>query len=173
MVIKIFAVVLLLLVMEITYLSTQEPITLQIRQPKIDFSDVTFEKLDAYLITTERIKARLTADRALTYKTRNELYDINATLHFDDHDDSLVAQKAIYRPRTLHLINDIVYDSNHSLLLKSDDLVYNTHTDIAISHTPFRLEQKRAVAEGSYMEYHAKTRHLKANDVVFTIEEEE
>lgn len=162
----------LLLVMEITFLSRQEPITFQIKQPKIEFSDVTFEKLDATLITPERIKARLKADKALVYKDRNELYDINATLHFDDHDDWLQAQKAVYRPDEVRLIGDILYDSNHTLLFKSDDLVYNTRTDIAVSPTPFVLQKDGSTAEGKTMRYDAKTRHVTAEYVQFMIEEE-
>jgi hypothetical protein len=172
-VVKIFAVILLLLVMEITFLSTQEPITFQIKEPKIAFSDVTFEKLDAALITTEGVKGQLRAERALSYKDRNELYKIDTEIDFKDHTDYLKADKAIQRPDILHFMNNIVYDSNHTLLLKSDDLVYNIDTDIAISHTPFILQKDGSEAEGTYLEYHAKERYVKANDVIFTIEEKE
>ena len=173
MVVKIFAIILLLLVMEITFLSTQEPVTFEIKHPKIAFSDVTFEKLDAALITTEGIKGQLRADRALSYKDRNELYKIDTQIHFKDHTDYLKADKAVQRPDMLHFINNIFYDSNHTLLLKSDDLVYNIKTDIAISRTPFVLVKDGSEAKGTYLEYHSKERYVKANDVTFTIEEKE
>ncbi len=170
---KIFAIILLLLVMEITFLSTQEPITFQVKPPRVDFSDITFEKLDAYMITPEGLKAQLQASKAESFKTRDELYDINATLYFRDHSDYLQARKALWQPETLHLTDDVRYDSNHTLLFKSDDLVYNVQSDIAVSGTPFRLEQNRSIVTGTYLEYHAKARYVKADRVTFTTEEEE
>ncbi len=173
MVVKIFAVILLLLVMEITFLSTQEPITLQVTQPQIAFSDVTFEKLDAVMITTEGVKGELRAERALSYKNRNELYRIDTKIYFSDHTDYLRADKAVQRPDMIHFINNVRYDSSHSLLLKSDDLVYNMQKDIAVSHTPFLLQRESSEAKGRYLEYHAKERYVKAEDVTFIIEEKE
>ena len=158
--------------MEITFLSTHEPITLQIKQPKIDFSDITFETLDAYLLTPEGIKGHLEASKALAYKERNELYDIKSIIRFEDHEDKVKADKAVYRTDILHLINNIVYDSNGTFLLKSDDLVYNINKDIVISKTPFQLEHNNSSATGKYLIYNAKERFVKAKHIVFTIEEE-
>ncbi|HHD83652.1 MAG TPA: LPS export ABC transporter periplasmic protein LptC [Campylobacteraceae bacterium] len=172
MVLKIFAVVILLLVMEITFLSTQEPITLEIKQSNILFSDVTFEALHAYLITTEGLRADLRARRAETFKTRHELEEINATLFFSDHKDYIRADRGLYAPKTLHLLQDIVYDSNHSLLFKSDDLVYNMQNGIAHSDLPFTLLKDGAQAEGTSLRYDTRRRHVTAENIVFTIEEE-
>jgi LPS export ABC transporter protein LptC len=171
--VKIFAIILLLLIMEITFLSTQEPITLEIKQPKIDFSDITFEQLNAYLITTEGLKGKLEASKALAYKERNELYDIYSILYFEDHNDTLKADKAVYRQNILHLINNVLYRSNATFLLKSDDLVYNTDTERVVSHTPFFLEYNSSTAEGSYLVYDAKSGEIKAKNIVFTIEEDQ
>ncbi len=173
MVVKIFAIVVLLLVMEITFLSTQEPITLELKHEKIAFSDITFEKLHAWLITTEGLRGVLKAAKAQSFQTRNELAEVNATLFFTDHRDYIRADKALYTPEKLHLLDHIVYDSNHSLLFKSDDLVYNMQNGIATSNTPFTLEQDGARARGKSLVYDTKRRYAKAEDIIFTIEEEE
>ncbi len=173
MVVKIFAIVVLLLVMEITFLSTHEPITLELKQPKIEFSDVTFEKLHAYLITTQGLRGDLRARKAQTFKTRDELEEVNATLFFSDHRDYIRAGKALYLPETLHLQEHIVYDSNHSLLFKSDDLVYNMQNGIAVSQTPFTLDKDGEHAQGRSLRYDTKRRHVTAENILVTIEEEE
>ena len=173
MAVKIFAIILLLLIMEITFLSTKEPVTLEISHPKLDFSDITFENLDAYLFTVEGLRGELEASRALIYKDHDELYDIYAILYFSDHNDTLSARKADYRGEILHLSDDIVYRSNDTFLLKSNDLVYNIDTEVAVSQTPFLLEQNSSKATGDHLIYDAIKREVKAKDVVFTIEEED
>ncbi len=172
MAVKIFAIILLLVIMEITFLSTKEPVTLEIRQPKLDFSDITFENLNAYLLTKEGLQGELRASRALAYKERNELYNIHTVLYFSDHNDTLQADKAIYRQNILHLLDNIVYKSNETFLLKSDDLVYNIDTERVISNTPFLLEQNRSRATGSYLVYDTRKREVSARDITFTIEED-
>lgn len=173
MAIKIFAIILLLILMEITFLSTKEPITLDIKNIKIDFSDISFEKLNAYLLTPEGIKGDLKASKALIYTTRNELYNIDAILYFEDHNDTLKADKAVYRKEILHLINNIYYRSNSTFLLKSDDLVYNIDTERVVSNTPFLLEYNSSQAQGNYLVYDAPLRHVKAKKVIFTFEEDD
>jgi len=171
--IKVFAVILLLLVMEITFLSTKKPITLEIKQPKLNFSDITFENLDAFVFTPEGLKGELEASKALVYQEHDELYDVRSVLWFDDHNDTLQADKALYRQNILHLMNNISYRSNNTFLLKSDDLVYNIDTEIAVSKTPFSLEGNRSKATGNYLVYDTVKREVKATNVVFTIEDEE
>ena len=159
--------------MEITFLSTKEPVTLEIKQPKLNFSDITFENLDTFLFTPEGLKGKLQASTALIYKEHNELYGVRTILWFNDHNDTLRADKALYRQNILHLINNISYRSNNTFLLKSDDLVYNIDTEIAVSKTPFSLEGNRSKVTGSYLVYDTVKREVKANNVVFTIEEED
>ena len=159
--------------MEITFLSTQEPITLELKRQEIAFSDITFEKLHAYMITTQGMQGDLKAAKAQTFKRRNELDEINATLYFKDHRDYLSAGKAWYLPEIVHLKERVRYDSNQSILFKSEDLVYNMQNGIAVSETPFTLDKDGAHAEGRGLVYESRARHVKARDVRFTIEEEE
>ncbi len=173
MAVKVFAIILLLLIMEITFLSTKEPVTLEIKQPKLNFSDVTFENLNAFLFTPEGLKGELEASKAQIYKEHDELYNVHSIFWFDDHNDTLRADKARYRQKILHLMNNISYRSNNTFLLKSDDLVYNIDTEIAVSKTPFSLEGNHSKATGSYLVYDTVKREVKANNVVFTIEEED
>ena len=173
MAVKVFAIILLLLIMEITFLSTQKPVTLEIKHPKLDFSDITFENLDAFLFTPEGLEGKLEASKALIYKEYDELYNIRSVLWFNDYNDTLRADKAFYRKNILHLKNHIFYRSNNTFLLKSDDLVYNIDTEVAISNSPFSLEGKHSKATGSYLVYDTVKREVKANNVVFTIEDEE
>ena len=173
MVVKIFAIAILLLVLEITFLSTQEPITLELKKSKIAFSDVTFEHVQAYLITTEGMRGLLKAAEAQSFGTTNELSQIDATLFFKDHHDYITADRARYTPDRLHLFDHIVYDSNHSLLFKSDDLVYNIQNGIVTSHKPFTLDKDGAHAEGDSLLYDTKKRFAKAEKIRFTINEKE
>ena len=159
--------------MEITFLSTKEPVTLEIKHPKLNFSDITFENLDAFLFTPEGLKGELKSSKTLIYKDHDELYDIYAILYFSDHNDTLKAKKAHYKGNILHLTDDITYRSNNTFLLKSDDLVYNIDTEVAVSQTPFLLEQNGSKATGNHLVYDAIKREVKAEDVVFTIEEED
>ena len=159
--------------MEITFLSTQKPVTLEIKHPKLDFSDITFENLDAFLFTPEGLKGELEASRALIYKEHDELYNIRSVLWFDDYNDTLKADKALYKKNILHLLNNISYRSNNTFLLKSDDLVYNIDTEIAVSNTPFSLEGNRSKVTGNSLVYDTVKREVRASGVIFTIEDED
>ena len=173
MAVKIFAIILLLVVMEITFLSTKEPITLEISHPKINFSDVTFENLKAHLITPEGMKGEMTASAALIYKTHDQLYHPNAILYFKERNDTIRADEAIYRSGILHLRHNVRYRSDAIFLLKSDDLVYNIAKERAVSHSPFWMEYNRSTASGKTLLYDAKKGYVKAHEVVFTHEEED
>ncbi len=171
MAIKIFAIGLLLFILEIAYLSTHEPITLEIKKQNMDFSDITFENINAYVLTTEGIKTTLEASKALSYKDKNMLYNIKSHLIFDKRADTIIADEALHQNNTLYLKNNVVYESNNSTLLKSDDLVYNINKGIAISNAPFIMKQTNIDAKGSYFVYNTKEQYIKAKNIVINIEE--
>ncbi len=171
MAVKIFAIGLLLFILEIAYLSTHKPITLEIKKQNIDFSDITFEDINAYVLTENGVKTTLEASKALSYKDKNMLYDIKSHLIFDKRADTIQADEAIHQSDTLYLKNNVIYESNDSTLLKSDDLVYNIDKGIATSNAPFIMKRKNFDAKGSYFVYNAKERYIKAENIIVNIEE--
>ncbi len=171
MAIKIFAIGLLLFILEIAYLSTHKPITLEIKKQNIDFSDITFENINAFVLTKEGIKSTLKASYALNYKDKIMLYDIDSHLIFDKRADTIKADEAMHQNDTFYLKKNVVYESNDSTLLKTDDLVYNTTKGTAISDAPFIMKQENLDAKGSYFVYNTKERYIKAKNIVVNIEE--
>ena len=172
MAVKIFAIILFLFVLEIAFLTTHKPITLEIKNTPIDFSNVSFENIDTYIITKEGIKATLLAKQALAYDTRNELYNTQSTLYNLTHTDHIEADKAIQKGETLHMFGHIRYESNNSMLLKSDELVYNTKTQIVRSLSPFTMQHQKLDSKGESFVFDTIQNILHATYVTLTIEEE-
>ncbi len=172
MAVKIFSIILLLFVLEIAFLTTHEPITLDIKNTPLDFSNITFEKVQAYVITKDGMQATLKAQKALAYNNRNELYKVNAKVYNPTHIDTIKADRAIQKEVLLHLYSNISYESNNSMLLKSDELLYNTKTKIAKSLSPFSLVHKKLYAKGSRFVFDTKQNILHAKYIKLTLKEE-
>ncbi len=170
--VKIFSIILLLFVLEIAFLTTHEPITLDIKSSPLDFSNITFEQIQAYILTKEGTQATLKAQKALAYNDRNELYKVDANLYNSSHIDTIKADKAIQKDEIVHLYSDISYESNNTMLLKSDELLYNTKTKIAKSLAPFSLNHKNMNAKGSSFVFDTLQNILHAKYVTLTLEEE-
>lgn len=172
MAVKIFAIILLLFVLEIAFLTTHKPITLEIKNTPIDFSNVTFENINTYIVTKEGIKATIWAKKALAYDTRNELYNTQSTLYNPTHIDYIKADKVIQNGEDLHLFGHIRYESNTSMLLKSDELLYNTKTKIVKSLSPFTMQHQELDSKGENFVFDTKQNILHATYVTLTLEEE-
>ncbi len=170
---KIFTIILILFIAEITFLSTKEPKSLQRAKKDINFSTITFTSLQGVHIDSHGISDHIAASKALKFKTHDELYDLNASFQQQGITHQLHAKKARFQNDNLTLQEDVKYENNQSMQIKSRELEYNTKTKIVKSTSPFTLTSKQGIMIGERFEYDMAKKSLKGEKMHYTFEDKE
>ena len=170
---KIFTIILILFVAEITFLSTKEPKKLSSFKKDINYSTIEFTKIKGITITKKGITEKITASKVLKFKTHDELYNISASFQENNISHTLQAKKATYKNGYLTLSEDVHYENNQSLQIKSQELEYNTKTKIATSPGAFTMYSDKGVAHGDTFVYDIKTNRLKGQKLRYSFEVDE
>ena len=173
MALKIFTIIMVLFVAELTFLATKEPKKLQTKKSEIITSDIEFKNLSGGSIDEFGIKNQLSAKKAIKFKTHDELYDINASFSNEETTHNIKAKKAIYEDDKVTFENDVFYENNQSMQIKTQNLEYNTKTKVASSSEAFKLTTDDATVIGEGFVYDMKNRHLKATKPHYTQEVDE
>jgi LPS export ABC transporter protein LptC len=150
---KIFSIILILFIAEITFLSTKKPKELKVSREDINYSTIEFRGLQGCSIDKTGISERITASRALKFKTHDELYDLNTTFTEENMTHTLTAKQAHYQNDIFRLTKEVNYENNQSMRIKSEELEYNTKTKIAQSPLPFTLTSKQGDMKGDTFVY--------------------
>ena len=158
---KIFTILLILFIAEITFLSIKEPKILKTSKKDINYSTIEFTRLQGCSIDEHGISQRIIASRALKFKTNDELYDLNTTFQKNNITHQLSATKARYENDHLHLKGDVIYENNQSLAIKSEELEYNVKTKIVKGSSAFKLTSNKGIMIGDSFEYDMNNEVLK------------
>ncbi len=150
---KIFSIILILFIAEITFLSTKKPKELKVSKKDINYSTIEFRGLQGCSIDKTGISQRITASRARKFKTHDELYDLNTTFIENNISHRLTAKRAHFKDDIFRLTKEVYYENNQSMQIKSEELEYNTKTKIAESKTPFTLTSKQGEMHGDTFVY--------------------
>jgi len=167
---KIFTIILILFIAEITFLSTKEPKLLKISKEDINYSTIKFTKLQGATITENGISERIVASKALKFKTYDELYDLNTTFHKKGVSHAICAAHARYEDAILFLKGNVLYENNQSLHIKSEELEYNVKTKIVKSPSAFKLTSDRGIMIGNSFEYDMEHDALKGGSMHYNFE---
>jgi len=167
---KIFTIILILFIAEITFLSTKEPKILNISKEDINYSTIEFSGLQGCSINEEGVSERLVASKVLKFKTHDELYDLNTTFHEDGVIHTLSAAKAHYQNTLLTLKGDVAYENNQSLHIKSEELEYNVKTKIVTSPSAFRLTSNKGIMIGDSFVYDMNNSSIKGEKMHYNFE---
>ncbi len=170
---KIFAIILILFIAEITFLSTKEPKILKAATEDVIYSTIEFTGLQGCTLDAQGISQQITASKALKFKTHDELYDLNSTFHQNGIVHTLVAARANYKNDLLHLQGDVLYENNQTLRIKSEELEYNTKTKIAQSSSPFKLSSDKGDMQGDSFVYDMKNQAIKGEKIHYNFEVDE
>ena len=167
---KIFTIILILFIAEITFLSTKEPKNFKVSKEDINYSTIEFKGLQGCSISDEGISERIVATKALKFKTHDELYDLNTTFHKEGVAHTIRAKHARYQNTLLFLDGNVTYENNQSLQIKSEELEYNTKTKIVTSPSAFKLTSDKGTMMGDSFEYDMNNAHLKGEKMHYNIE---
>ena len=167
---KIFSIILILFIAEITFLSTKEPKILKVSKKDINYSTIKFTTLQGCTIQKEGISQRIRASKALKFKTYDELYDLNTSFLEQGIRHTLIAKKARYQDDILYLTGDVLYENNQSLHIKSKELEYNVKTKIAKSPVAFTLSSNQGIMIGDSFVYDMKNGALKGEKMHYSFE---
>jgi LPS export ABC transporter protein LptC len=170
---KIFSIFLILFIAEITFLSTKKPKELKISKKDINYSTIEFRGLQGCSIDKTGISERITASRALKFKTHDELYDLNTTFIEENITHKLTAKRAYYQNNIFRLTKEVNYENNQSMQIKSEELEYNTKTKIAESKTPFILTSKQGEMHGKTFIYDMKQGKIEGEQIQYNFEVKE
>jgi len=167
---KIFTIILILFIAEITFLSTKEPKTLKVSKEDINYSTIEFTALQGSSISKDGISERIVASKVMKFKTHDELYDLNTTFHKEGVQHRVSAARARYQDALLFLKGDVLYENNQSLHIKSEELEYNVKTKIVKSPSPFILTSNKGIMRGDSFEYDMNNAALKGGKMHYNFE---
>jgi len=171
MALKIFAIAIILFIAEIVFLTTKDFKESTTDRKDIDFTDITFEKIQSYHITREGCKAKLEASEVLKYKDYAKIYDIKTEFTHKNKQSHIKADKALLSGDRIHLLGDVNYEDNESLEIKSEDLLYNTKTKIVTIDVPFRLTSQSGNVAGNNLIYDQINGTIKAKNIKYESEQ--
>jgi len=173
MALKIFTIIMVLFVAELTFLATKEPKKLKTNKKEIVTSDIEFRNLSGASVDEYGLKNSIKAKKAIKFKTHDELFDIDAAFADEGLTHSIKAKKAIYENNHLTFENDVFYENNQSLTIKTQNLEYNTKTEVASSSKAFILTSKESTMRGEGFVYDMKNKNLKGTKLHYTQEVDE
>jgi LPS export ABC transporter protein LptC len=173
MALKIFTIILALFVAELTFLATKKPKELNHKKKQIITSDIEFTNLSGANIDKFGVKNHINAKKAIKFATYNEMYDIDASFSEKNLTHNIKAKKAIYKDEYLTFENNVIYENNQSLYIKTQNLEYNTKTEVASSSKAFILTSKESTMRGEGFVYDMKNKNLKGTKLHYTQEVDE
>jgi len=170
---KIFAILLILFIAEITFLSTKEPKIIKVSKDDIEYSTIEFTALQGSSIDKNGISDSIIASKARKFKTHDELYDLNTTFLEQGVSHTLSAKKARYQNDLLFLNGNVTYENNQSMKIKSKELEYNVKTKIATSPTPFTLTSTKGIMIGKSFVYDMTNGTIEGDKMQYSFEVKE
>ncbi len=173
MALKLFTILLALFVAEITFLAFKEPKTISTKKDTLNHSTIKFTNIQSYSIDKNGIQNSIKASKALKFTQHDEIYDINISYKNDNREDQISAKKAIYTNGIFYLTQNVFYENNLSISLKSEELEYDSKNRVARSNLPFKFYNKQGNMIGEGFRYDIQNQIFKSNKVKFEIEYKE
>lgn len=170
---KIFAIILILFIAEITFLSTKEPKVLKVSKKDINYATIEFTALQGCTINQDGITQRIAAAKAQKFKTYETLRDVNASFQQNGILHTLKAKKGHFEGDILSLTQNVLYENNQSLHIKTQKLEYNIKTKVAKSPDTFALTSNQGIMIGDSFVYDMKNGTLEGQKMHYNFEADE
>ena len=156
--------------MELTFLSNKELKPLTSSKEDINYSTIKFTQIHGVSIDKEGIKDKITASKALKFKTHDELFDVTTTFQRNNKTHTIKADKAHFKEPLLKLSNHVRYEDNLSMKIKSEELEYNVHTKVVKSNSPFTLTSQKGIMKGDTFTYNMADGKLQGTKMHYNFE---
>ncbi len=168
MALKIFAIAIILFLAEIVFLTTKDFKDHESLRDDIDFTDIAFENIDGYLITKNGIEVKLKASKVLKYSDKSKIFDIKADFLHQNIKNQITAEEATLKEDIMELNKNVHYENNNSVQIDTQNLVYNTKTEIITAKFPFTLTSNKGDVKGDSFIYNQKNGIMKAQKIKYT-----
>jgi hypothetical protein len=137
--------------------------------PLITFTDATM-----YTMNYDEVLRIVEAKTAIRYKSRDEMYDatiVNRVKNKNNGDakDIISAQKMVKKDELYTLLDDVKYNRDNFLSLRTNELYYDIKKEIAYNSIPFQAVYKGDILNGKKLYLENKTKFLTAEKSHFEI----
>lgn len=135
---------------------------------------VTFTDATMYTMTYDEVSRIVQAKTALRYKSRDEMYDATIINRVKDKKngevkDIISAEKMLKQGDLYSLYNNVKYDRDVFLSLRTNELYYDIKKEIAYNNVPFKGMYKGDILNGDKFYLDNTTKFLKASQSHFEI----
>ena len=157
---KIFTVLLVLFIAELTFLATKEPKDLT--QEKRDFAtaDISFSTLKGISLTQQGVVNRLEASKVNRFKDHINLYNIKVFHKDENLTHNIQAKSAIYKKESVQFKDLVKYKNSDDLHIFTQLLEYNIAKKEIVVDSPFTMIKDGSKLEGIKLIYDTKYKRL-------------
>ncbi|MCK5111621.1 MAG: LPS export ABC transporter periplasmic protein LptC [Arcobacteraceae bacterium] len=177
MAIRLFIFSLLILtsiLLTITIIMKQQTIT----KDTIEKPTITFINSTMYEINTKNVSKIIQSQKALHYKTKDELHNATVILRSNNKDqnnstDTIIGKYMLQKQDQLTFKKDVIFNRNNELVLNTQYLTYNIKTQIGKNHHKFKLDYLNNTLTGNILYFDGINDIIMANNAKFKIQIEE
>ncbi|PSM51827.1 lipooligosaccharide transport system, periplasmic component LptC [Campylobacter blaseri] len=153
MVIRIFYVAIAIFSIAMVILSVQAPYLSEFFKNELEIASIEMEGIIDYEVNNEIILSSFEAQKGIRYSTRDEFFNFIGKNIDKDTNNTLTANKAIYKGDIITFIDNAIYLNSDNLQYKSDEIVYNSKEKTIKSDKPFVAMQDDKKVIGSSVIY--------------------
>ena len=136
------------------------------KQEFIDIPLLDIDKFTMYEFDTEGLQTVMIGKRTLRYADRYTVEDIDFTDHSREFIANMKANEGLYKGDIVDLKGDVSYSREDGIAFKSQTLLYNMQTSIAITNDKFVSYKGVSTMNGTSLEYDSKLNKLNSKNVL-------
>lgn len=142
-----------------------------------DSALLIFDNATMYTLNPQSINRIVNAKKALRYKNRDEIFDGVLVLRSKDSKnrkitDTLTSDLIIKKGDNFEFINNVVIRRDDYISLKTDQLMYDSKTKIAMNYLPFKGRYFNNTIKGEKVYLDMNKSYMKAKNTHFEIDME-
>ena len=137
--------------------------------PLITFTDATM-----YTLNQDEVLRIVEAKNAIRYKTRDEMFDATVVSRVKDKKnneakDTVSAKKMVKKGDLYSFFDDVRYNRDNFMILRTNELYYDIKNEIAYSNMPFQSIYNGDILNGNKFYLDNKIKAFKAEQSHFEI----
>lgn len=165
---RFFYALLVLSVVFVFYSKSNKPVEVK----KDEKPTISFENSIMYEINTEKVSQVVQSQKANIYKGYEELYNasiLSKSKNSVDKSNKLSAKHIVKIEDDIFLNGDVKFESYNDIIFESQQIHYNTKTDIAKNEAEFQAKRGDSIFKGENLLYDSTKNHIVAQNTHFKI----